>query len=90
MIELLAARSKVHVAMWVLATDVDGTLTGDRTALERLGELRNARNLYLVLSTGRRFEQVLDGMTDKGLPASDAVLRLVSTEINVSPLTERF
>ena len=52
--------------MWTLASDVDGTLTGGRAALDRLssrlGELRTAGKLFLMLSTGRRLDQVIAGL----------------------------
>jgi sucrose-6F-phosphate phosphohydrolase len=76
--------------MWTLASDVDGTLTGDRDALDRLssrlGELRSAGKLFLMLSTGRRLDQVLRGFTEEGLPEPDAVLCQVGTEIYTPPL----
>lgn len=79
--------------MWTLASDVDGTLTGDRTALDqlrvRLWRLRDAGELFLVLSTGRRLEQVISGITEEGLPEPDAVLCQVGTEIYLPPLDER-
>jgi sucrose-6F-phosphate phosphohydrolase len=78
--------------MWTIASDIDGTLTGDRVSLdhltERLLKLRSAGQLYLVLSTGRRLEQVLSGVAGEGLPEPDAVLCQVGTEIYVAPLTE--
>jgi len=77
--------------MWTLASDVDGTLTGDREALNRLSsrlhELRAAGSLFLVLSTGRRLEQVQQGLTEEGLPEFDAVICQVGTEIYRSPLS---
>jgi sucrose-6F-phosphate phosphohydrolase len=76
---------------WTLASDIDGTLTGDRAALDRLtARLRSQRaagRLYLILSTGRRLEQVLDGMAEEGLPEPDAVICQVGTEIYLPPLT---
>jgi sucrose-6F-phosphate phosphohydrolase len=77
-------------AMWTLASDVDGTLTGDRDALNRLSsrlrELRTAGKLFLMLSTGRRLDQVLRGLTEEGLPEPNAVLCQVGTEIYTPPL----
>ena len=77
--------------MWTLASDVDGTLTGDRDALDRLstrlGELRRSGRLFLMLSTGRRLEQVVSGLAEEGLPEPDAVLCQVGTEIYRPPLT---
>lgn len=76
---------------WTLASDVDGTLTGDRVALDRLrGRLRkkqSAGELYLIVSTGRRLEQVIEGLMKEGLPEPDAVLCQVGTEIYLPPLT---
>jgi len=76
---------------WTVASDVDGTLTGDRAALDRLAarlqKLRRAGTLFLILSTGRRLEQVVSGMAEEGLPEPDAVLCQVGTEIYVPPLS---
>ena len=78
---------------WTLASDVDGTLTGDREALDRLvARLRRKRaagELTLILSTGRRLEQVIQGVADEGLPDPDAVICQVGTEIYVPPLGEQ-
>jgi len=57
--------------MWTLASDVDGTLTGDRDALARLSsrlcELRTSGKLFLMLSTGRRLS-ANTGPTSLDLP----------------------
>jgi len=78
---------------WTLASDVDGTLTGDRAALDRLRarlvEKQAADELYLVESTGRRLEQVIQGITEEGLPEPDAVICQVGTEIYLPPFTEQ-
>jgi sucrose-6F-phosphate phosphohydrolase len=75
---------------WTIASDIDGTLVGDREALDRLTtRLRKARahgRVMLVLSTGRRLEQVIDGVAQEGLPEPDAVLCQVGTEIYLPPL----
>lgn len=75
---------------WTIASDIDGTLVGDRLALDRLTtRLRKARaagRIMLVLSTGRRLEQVIDGVSVEGLPEPDAVLCQVGTEIYLPPL----
>jgi sucrose-6F-phosphate phosphohydrolase len=79
--------------MWTIALDIDGTLTGDRESLDRLakriGKLRSSGQAYLILSTGRRLNQVLSGIAEEGLPEPDAVLCQVGTEIYVSPLGEQ-
>jgi sucrose-6F-phosphate phosphohydrolase len=77
--------------MWTVASDVDGTLTGDRAALDRLAarlqEMRRAGTLFLIISTGRRLQQVISGIAEEGLPEPDAVLCQVGTEIYIPPLT---
>ncbi len=77
---------------WTLASDVDGTLTGDRASLDRLAARlqakRGAGELYLIVSTGRRLEQVLQGIVDEGLPQPDAIIGQVGTEIYLPPLDE--
>jgi len=76
----------------IVASDIDGTLTGDRPALDRLREglarKRAAGELYLVLSTGRRLQQVRDGMIHEGLPEADAVICQVGTEIYLPPFDD--
>jgi sucrose-6F-phosphate phosphohydrolase len=48
--------------------------------------MRAAGDLYLILSTGRRLEQVIAGFAEEGLPEPDAVLCQVGTEIYLAPL----
>lgn len=77
----------------LVASDIDGTLTGDQGALDRLrtrlDRKRAAGELYLVMSTGRRLDQVLDGIATEGLPEPDAVICQVGTEIYLPPLQEQ-
>lgn len=76
---------------WILASDVDNTLTGDRRALERLrGQIRKLRQqekLVLFLSTGRRLVQVLDGFEEESIPEADAIISQVGTEIYLPPFS---
>jgi sucrose-6F-phosphate phosphohydrolase len=51
--------------------------------------MRAAGELYLVVSTGRRLEQVIQGVAEEGLPGPDAVICQVGTEIYLPPLGER-
>lgn len=82
----MQSRDAVH---WILATDVDGTLTGDRESLDRLASrlrgLRADGKLFLVFSTGRRLSQVISGVAEEGLPEPDAVICQVGTEIYLPP-----
>lgn len=74
---------------WVLASDIDNTLTGDPEALKKLGAqldaLRQQKRLFLILSTGRRLDQVLDGFGQEGIPTADAIISQVGTEIYLAP-----
>jgi hydroxymethylpyrimidine pyrophosphatase-like HAD family hydrolase len=78
--------------MWILATDIDNTLTGDLPALRRLSEklqaLREQEELFLILSTGRRLAQVLAGFVGESLPQADAIVSQVGTEIYLPPFDE--
>ncbi len=75
---------------WVFASDIDNTLTGDRDALDDLrAELHRKwgeQELFVILSTGRRLEQVISGLEEEGLPEPDAVVSQVGTEIYLPPL----
>lgn len=76
-------------APYILASDIDGTLTGDETALkylaERIAKLRSEGKLLLYLTTGRRLQQVLDGFEYEFLPMADAIIGQVGTEIYLPP-----
>src|SRR6056297_2751410 len=74
---------------WLLASDIDNTLTGDRASLDilrkEIDELRANNDLFLILSTGRRLEQVIDGFDQEGIPVPDAIVSQVGTEIYLPP-----
>lgn len=74
---------------WILASDIDNTLTGDRKALNQLVArvltLREQEELFLILSTGRRLDQVLAGFAEEGIPYADAIISQVGTEIYLPP-----
>jgi sucrose-6F-phosphate phosphohydrolase len=80
------------IVVWTLASDIDGTLTGDREALDRLTAALTAKrqsgDLFLILCTGRRLDQVTSGMAEEGLPEPDAVICQVGTEIYLPPLSD--
>lgn len=77
---------------WILATDIDRTLTGSQPALARLSrslqKLRSEGKLYLILSTGRRLEQILEGFKAEGIPMGDAIISQVGTEIYLPPFSQ--
>lgn len=74
---------------WVLASDIDNTLTGDARTLRRLAARLAADQargtLFLILSTGRRFEQVLNGFEAEGIPEPNAIISQIGTEIYLPP-----
>jgi len=74
---------------WLLASDIDNTLTGDRPALDvlraEIEDLRAKKQLFLILSTGRRLSQVIDGFENEGIPVPDAIVSQVGTEIYLPP-----
>jgi sucrose-6F-phosphate phosphohydrolase len=76
---------------WILATDIDNTLTGDAQALRRLTcrlATEQARGtLFLILSTGRRLEQVLNGFLEEGIPEPNAIISQVGTELYLPPFS---
>jgi sucrose-6F-phosphate phosphohydrolase len=78
---------------WILAFDIDNTLTGDREALDQLAAriliLREQEELFLILSTGRRLDQVLAGFAEEGIPYADAIISQVGTEIYLPPYAAR-
>ena len=74
---------------WILASDIDNTLTGDEEALKRLStklqEQMERGNLVLVLSTGRRLEQIMDGFVNENIPEPHGIVSQVGTEIFTPP-----
>lgn len=76
---------------WILACDIDYTLTGDTEALVKLAEqlttLRRRGELFLILPTARTIADVLPGFDEEGLPVPDAIITLVGTEIYLPPFS---
>jgi len=76
---------------WVLASDIDHTLTGDAGALQQLGQqltaLREQGRLCLVLTTGRTLAEVLAGFERENIPRADAIITQVGTEIYLPPFS---
>ncbi|MFQ5612988.1 MAG: HAD-IIB family hydrolase [Anaerolineae bacterium] len=74
-----------------MASDIDHTLTGDPQALAtlktQLTALRQQKRLFLFLSTGRRLDQVLAGFERENIPAADAIISQVGTEIYLPPFS---
>lgn len=73
------------VAKFLLITDLDNTLVGDRPALDRLNQklmqTRHAQELLLVYSTGRSLESYKQLRAAEPLLVPDALVTSVGTEI---------
>jgi sucrose-6F-phosphate phosphohydrolase len=76
---------------WILASDIDNTLTGDPQALKQLSarieSLRQQKQLALFLTTGRALDEVLRGFEAENIPKADAIISQVGTEIYVPPFS---
>jgi len=76
---------------WILASDIDNTLTGDPQALKQLSSriesLRQQKQLALFLTTGRTLDEVLRGFEEENIPQADAIISQVGTEIYVPPFS---
>jgi sucrose-6F-phosphate phosphohydrolase len=81
----------MHQVQWILASDIDNTLTGDPQALQQLSakitKLREQKQLALFLTTGRTLAEVLRGVREENLPQADAIISQVGTEIYLPPFS---
>ncbi|MCM3612303.1 sucrose-phosphate phosphatase [Planococcus sp. MERTA32b] len=72
-------------ATHILATDLDGTLVGDRKGLDELLGFYNTRKyeVSLVYITGRHYHSALSLIKEENLPAPDVLITDVGTEIHI-------
>jgi sucrose-6F-phosphate phosphohydrolase len=79
----------MQLIQWILASDIDNTLTGDPEALKQLSarieSLRQQKHLALFLTTGRTLDEVLKGFEEEYIPQPDAIISQVGTEIYLPP-----
>ncbi|MBF9034308.1 HAD-IIB family hydrolase [Rhodobacterales bacterium HKCCE2091] len=74
--------TRPHRVDSLLASDLDGTLTGDREAAERFCDWHaRARNVAFVIATGRALPDARRVMADWSLPRPDLFIASVGTEI---------
>jgi sucrose-6F-phosphate phosphohydrolase len=76
----------------VFASDIDHTLIGGPVdhvirLNKKLAQLQNQNKLFLILSTGRRIDEVISGFTEEYIPVPDAVITQVGTEIFLPPFS---
>lgn len=71
----------------LLVSDVDDTLIGDEAALTRLAEWMAPRRAWLRLAyaSGRFFESLVESIATTPLPAPDAMIGGVGSEIRAFP-----
>jgi sucrose-6F-phosphate phosphohydrolase len=67
----------------LLISDIDGTLLGDPAALSRFGEwlADRRRSWLLAYASGRHLAAIRAAMEAEGLPAADALITMVGTEV---------
>lgn len=75
----------------ILASDIDGTLTGNPSMLGTLAALVSRRmktDLGFLLATGRSIEQVRYGFEHENIPIPHAAITDVGTTITLPPFTD--
>ncbi|HSI67822.1 MAG TPA: HAD-IIB family hydrolase [Planococcus sp. (in: firmicutes)] len=75
----------MNKATHILATDLDGTLVGDKESLQNLWHFYEAQvyRTSLVYITGRHFESALSLINEESLPVPDVLVTDVGTEIHL-------
>lgn len=78
-------------ATHLLATDLDGTLVGDREGLDSLLEFYEIQEyaVSLIYITGRHFQSAMSLIEEENLPFPDVLVTDVGTEIHTGPSLER-
>lgn len=78
-------------ATHLLATDLDGTLVGDRTGLDQLLGFYESRDydVTLLYITGRHYRSALSLIEEENLPVPELLVTDVGTEIRFGPAMEK-
>lgn len=78
-------------ATHLLATDLDGTLVGDRSGLDKLLGFYDAQDydVSLIYITGRHHQSALSLIEEEKLPLPAVLITDVGTEIHLGPALEK-
>lgn len=81
----------MNEATHLLATDLDGTLVGDREGLDSLLEFYEMQEyaVSLIYITGRHFQSAMSLIEEENLPFPDVLVTDVGTEIHIGPALEK-
>ncbi|HSJ38957.1 MAG TPA: HAD-IIB family hydrolase [Planococcus sp. (in: firmicutes)] len=74
-------------ATHLLATDLDGTLVGDRKGLDRLFGFYDVQqyDVSLIYITGRHYQSAMSLIEQENLPIPEVLITDVGTEIHLGP-----
>jgi sucrose-6F-phosphate phosphohydrolase len=75
----------VHGATHLLATDLDGTLVGDKSSLKALLDFYDSQTyeVHLIYITGRHYQSALSLIEEENLPVPDVLITDVGTGIYI-------
>lgn len=78
-------------ATHLLATDLDGTLVGDRKGLDRLLSFYDAQqyDVSLIYITGRHYQSAMSLIEQENLPIPEVLITDVGTEIHLGPALKK-
>ena len=78
-------------ATHLLATDLDGTLVGDRKGLDRLLGFYDVQeyDVSLIYITGRHYQSAMSLIKEENLPLPEVLITDVGTEIHHGPALEK-
>lgn len=81
----------MNEATHLLATDLDGTLVGDRKGLDRLLGFYESReyDVSLIYITGRHYQSAMSLIKQENLPIPEVLITDVGTEIHLGPALEK-
>lgn len=75
-----------QVDNWMLVSDLDGTLLGNRDATRRFRDWwsQSGRGGKLVYASGRGYDSIVGSIQDQSLPTPDAIIGDVGTDVRLT------